>query len=337
MLALTWFLGLHPLNWIGISTAQSVTLVILIWIIVSVYSSLFTCIFGIIASNILNLSQNLWIKSLLVAFSWSISVNLLMSFGNYAFPWAMIEYSQYRNMPVLQFAQYIGGIGIGFIILFANSCITLIIKDFLSRKANIRQSIMRFSLIMSGLLFIYLSGISLLSFQNKPTNLVTATVIQSSLSIEHDKLKLVSEESLKRYFLKEIKKAPPGIVVIPEGGIYDYLRFYDHQLFNKFKEISRKENKTLIIGTLDIIKDENKLFPTNSVIVFDKNIVDVSNNIYNKQNLVPFGEYLPFRNLIPKYFDKIVNNIIEFDYYKGEEIKVISTSIGILPHQFATK
>ena len=49
--------------------------------------------------------------------------------------------------------------------------------------------------------------------------------------------------------------------------------------------------------------------------------------VYDKSHLVPFGEYMPFKNLLSKLpFLKIVTGDIGFE--SGEEVKTINTSLG---------
>ena len=49
--------------------------------------------------------------------------------------------------------------------------------------------------------------------------------------------------------------------------------------------------------------------------------------VYDKTHLVPFGEYMPFKNLLSKLpFLKIVTGDIGFE--SGEEVKTINTSLG---------
>ena len=58
------------------------------------------------------------------------------------------------------------------------------------------------------------------------------------------------------------------------------------------------DNHLLIIGLNDILSaDEIKIY--NSLALFNNNLDLI--DIYYKNNLVPFGEYLPFENFFKNY------------------------------------
>ena len=122
------------------------------------------------------------------------------------------------------------------------------------------------------------------------------------------------------------------IFVWPEGILSKILQeelVEYRQLFeNKFNK-----NHLLIIGTNNYfdINGSRKYFNTFSVYDNKLNIL----HSYNKINLVPFGEFLPFENLLRKYgFKSLTNNYNSFS--KGSKRNIIKIdkdnfSLRILP------
>jgi apolipoprotein N-acyltransferase len=93
------------------------------------------------------------------------------------------------------------------------------------------------------------------------------------------------------------------------------------------------KNHLLFIGinSQKIIKEKINYF--NSLSIYDHNL-EIS-DLYNKINLVPFGEFLPFENILKKFgLSVITNNYQSFsngDDRKIIEIKKDNFSLKILP------
>jgi apolipoprotein N-acyltransferase len=77
------------------------------------------------------------------------------------------------------------------------------------------------------------------------------------------------------------------------------------------------ENGYLITGLIRYDEKTDKLY--NSVSVIDQKGQTVS--FYDKNHLVPFGEYIPFRKYLPAWVRPIANHIADFS--KGEKFKIL--------------
>jgi len=94
---------------------------------------------------------------------------------------------------------------------------------------------------------------------------------------------LLEEEGHDIYVVLPETAFPPFATQHPQAkkSIADALSVYKGDVF-------------LIAGTLRYEKTENSFY--NSIVMFDKNAEII--NVYNKHHLVPFGEYIPFDNII---------------------------------------
>ena len=140
ILYLWWLFSLHPLNWLGFSSTQSYIISLLSLLITSLYSSIFYILFGIIAfyfysffSNIKGASFKL---TFILSFIWLIIFNKLQ-FSKFilGFPWTLVEYSQYKNLFLIQASDCFGGALIAFLIVFFN----LVIADIAGWFFNIQK------------------------------------------------------------------------------------------------------------------------------------------------------------------------------------------------------
>ena len=102
-------------------------------------------------------------------------------------------------------------------------------------------------------------------------------------------------------------------IIWPENALPDYVLTYQNNGMSDY--IGEKlGNKVLITGGLRVDERKNKVY--NSVFVINNGKVL---DYYDKYNLVPFGEFIPFRKIF-SFINAIANGI---DLYKAEQRKKI--------------
>ena len=246
------------------------------------------------------------------------------------FPWNLISFSFSSSIHFIQILSIIGTYSFNLI------CISLFTVPALFILRNSRKE------IIVCLLFISVS-FSFLIFGNfKNNNFNSLESIKNSYKIKA----ISSNISLDRFYSKkdELKminelidlsaptKIEPTIFLWPEGIIPDsYLRdmsIYKNLFLNNFGE-----NDLIIMGlnSVEIKNDKNLFF--NSLAVFDNKLDLIAN--YNKVNLVPFGEFIPFENILSLIgFKTVTNNYQSFS--SGETripliIKNSKIDLNLLP------
>ena len=246
------------------------------------------------------------------------------------FPWNLIAYSFSNQLEVLGITSIIGTYGFNLlcISLFTSPAV-FIIKD---TKKN--MSVCTFFFIM--LTFFYFYG----SYQkerfinaDKIDYDYTVRVIGSNISLERF-YKNIDSVSVIQDLIKISNPEPTKntIFIWPEGILPDIsnkeLIDYNWLFDKKFNE-----NHLLIIG-INSESDINGLIKYyNSLSVYDNNLNIL--NSYNKINLVPFGEFLPFENILKVLGLKSLTNNYE-SFSSGQqreiiEIKRQNFTLKILP------
>ena len=106
---LHWLFSLHPLNWLGFSNVTSFLFSVFALITVAFYNSLFFALYTFLVLNLKRISSSPFDKDILSiilsTLIWLVVFNKLSSckllFG---FPWTLVEYSQYKNLFLIQIA-----------------------------------------------------------------------------------------------------------------------------------------------------------------------------------------------------------------------------------------
>ena len=119
--------------------------------------------------------------------------------------------------------------------------------------------------------------------------------------------------------ISQPNKDDKTIFVWPEGILPDV----SQEELIEFKwlfEDAFSKNHLLFIGINSQKTNKEKIDYFNSLSIYDHNLEIL--NFYNKINLVPFGEFLPFENILKKFGLSVIANNYE-SFSKGNKRKVI--------------
>ena len=242
----------------------------------------------------------------------------------------MIVYSFSNQKEFLSIISIIGTYGLN---LF---CISLFTSPaiFIFRKTK-KNSVVCFFFILIVISF-YIFG---LSYQKKFNKLTSEKydykirAIGSNISLDRF-YKNINPESIIKDLIKISDPNPneKTIFVWPEGILpsisQEKINGYKLLFNNKFNE-----NHLLIIGTNSKSLNEDSVKYFNSFSVYDDELNLL--NTYNKIKLVPFGEFLPFKNMLSFIgLKSLTNNYQPFtsgDRRDIIEIKKQNFSLKILP------
>ena len=246
------------------------------------------------------------------------------------FPWNLIAYSFSNHIEILNITSIIGTYS------FNLFCISLFTStSFLILRDSKKEIIVCITLLTMTLSFYIFGSQKLEKFNNIETNKLNykIRVISSNVSIDRfykntDPI-LVINDLIK---ISSPQKNEKTIFIWPEGILpdisKDQLKEYKFLFENEFSE-----NHILSIG-INEIKKEGEIFKYfNSFTIYDHNLKIL--NSYNKLNLVPFGEFLPFENMLALMGLKTITNNYQ-SYSKGEKRNIIELnkhnfSVRLLP------
>ena len=246
------------------------------------------------------------------------------------FPWNLIAYSFSNYIEILSITSIIGTYSFNLycISLFASTSF-LILRD---SKKEIFVCILFLIITLS---FYFFGSQRLEKFNNIEANNLNykLRVISSNVSIDrfykdtdpvsviNDLIKISSPQNNEKM-----------IFIWPEGILpdisKDQLKEYKFLFENEFNE-----NHILAIGINEIKKEGQITKYFNSLTIYDHKLEIL--NSYNKVNLVPFGEFLPFEKMLSLIGLKTLTNNYQ-SYSRGEkrdiiEVDKIDFSVRLLP------
>ena len=226
----------------------------------------------------------------------------------YGFPWVSNSLILSNNIPGFFLIKYLGTITSGYLILLL-FLLPLIFSYFTSIKKNYKQLLIVYSPLIFFFLLVMFSFVSKQKMLNKEVVLEINQLVNPINSIN----KKNTEEIIK----KLINESKSDYIIFAENNFPYLIDKNNLTTLNTFI----KDNKKVIIGATTIHDGDYY----NSFFLLEKNKIQT----FDKQILVPFGEFLPFRKYLN--FMEIISG--STDYQKGDAERIITTSdnLKILP------
>lgn len=272
-------------------------------IILILYLALYFGFFGLIISASFRLPvagcQLLFIPSVWVLLEY-VRSRLLTGF-----PWVLLGYSQYLNLPVIQIADITGALGVSFLVMMVNVAIYSLIGR---QKKYIILPLMCLALVLGyGCYKLYRAP------DTEHRRTLRISVIQANIPQA-----LKWDPSATAYILDEYteltKKAAsenPDLIIWPEAASPGILG-EENWVFEDIFSLAKGVRAPLLIGT--VVNKKEEYF--NSAL-----LVDSGGKIagrYDKLHLVPFGEYIPLKKMFP-----FLETVVPIgDIARGEEYAI---------------
>ena len=263
---------------------------------------------------------------LLAAPLW-VSLELLRAYFMSGFPWALLGYSQYRNLHVIQIADLVGVYGVSFFIVFVNAAIWHFFR--FPRKAP-------FALVIGvSLMAALVWGYGYLRLHEVPIETAGAAravgIVQGNVdqSVKWspkwrrgilEKMGKLTRE-LRGRFPKAESTVPP-LIVWPEAAAP--LVYQRHASERKhLRQIAKDTDSYLLFGVLGRreVKQGPKLTNSAYLLGFDGEEIGQ----YDKMHLLPFGEYVPLAKLL--FFVKKLVPVIG-TFRPGERPEIFDAAKG---------
>lgn len=338
---LHWYLGLQPLTWLGFNQWQGWALALAAWFIVSFHQALIVGLFALCARLVPTTGSFIPQKIpggwrlpavLAVPLLWVLIVNKIGNAPSFlGVPWSMLEYTQYKQLPLIQVASLIGGIGVAFILVMVNTSIASLVSTLSGKSLYkaISGSGKRVAAIQTAIVLLIIPlAIGLGQWQEAKTVVRAITpvaVLQGNINIDMQKTvhRYTLDELLERY-IKLLPGVPAGMCIFTESAVPTYLSD-NREVQYLLSQICKTRDLDMIVGAID--RNEAGQ-PYNSAygISSDGKLLE---NVYHKRYLVPFGEYAPtLVQYMPEWIRRLTNTPAGSGLASGKSAEVLKLTRG---------
>lgn len=249
------------------------------------------------------------------------------------FPWENLGYSQHQFIYLIQIADVLGVFGLSFLVVLANS----VLFEVITKRT--KKELMAAAVLVLIIAAVLIYGISTISYverimQNAPVKnvaLIQGNIDQSIKWDERHKQKIISI-----YEQLSAKNAVEGSMIIwPETAVpFDYQDVGSFQ--KRINEIALKTKSWLVFGSTSYKKTTSGNNYYNSAYLLSPSAEIMGK--YDKVHLVPYGEYVPFREIFP-FIRKLTHGMGDFTSgggylplnADGRKIGILICYEGILP------
>jgi apolipoprotein N-acyltransferase len=280
-------------------------------LIVVMYLALYFGLFGLV----INFGSRFHTPGILffIPAAW-VSLELIRGHVLTGFGWNLLGYSQSFNLPIIQIADVSGVYGVSFLIVMFNAALFMFIKNFRKKED------FYIPLAMSIILIFFVLGYGYYRLNSTFTGeKIKVAIIQGNIPQDEKWDRSFTEMILSRYetLTKEAAKGGVDLVIWPETSVPGFLES-EKDLLSRVTNVAVDVKAPLLVGAPRY--EENKegaaYFNSSYLVLKDGSI----KSHYDKIHLVPFGEYLPFKNAL-SFVHKFARRPIG-DFTAGKEFTV---------------
>lgn len=261
-----------------------------------------------------------------------VALEFIRTFVFTGFPWAMLGHSQYLRLHLIQMADLFGAYGVSFLIALSNTAVFLALT-FITRKTWRSRRVSKPLLVCAIIVFAAALLLTLIygSRRIKTADHLTAaapaariTVVQPNIdqAVKWDPAFQAATVKTNNRLSLAAKPENPDLIVWPESATPFYL-FYDKQPTQQVLDGIAQSDTDFLIGSPSFAGEGKNIVYYNSAYLIRPRSKTISK--YDKAHLVPYGEYVPFKNWFP-FLGKVVAQV--GDFHPGQPGKTIPWEKG---------
>ncbi|MGK7944749.1 MAG: apolipoprotein N-acyltransferase [Microcystaceae cyanobacterium] len=322
-LALSWILGVHPMTWMGVPWLASISIALFCWIFITLWGILIPICWSIglyfiyhSSPKITALKSSVILSLIRVLISIALWCGLEWLWSQGDLWWSAIAYTQSpNNLWLLQLERWSGISTITFILLAINGLITEAVLIHLSR----------FKLLISTLIILIASHCIGFYYYQLPLSDsikdgIKMGIIQGNIPNEIKLYEGGIQKAIEGYTKGYKTLADQGVdlILTPETALPFSIQSIRQR--SSFYQAILNKNIPVILGAFYTNGNQYR----NSLFLIDQDGKLTSR--FDKVQLVPLGEYIPFQSILGGVIDRL--SPLDSHLIKGEKTQIFQTPFG---------
>ncbi len=337
--ALYWITGLHPLTWLGVPWLGSIAIALFAWFFISFWGGILVMLWAKLMS--IFSTQNPLLRVLIGTAFWC-ALERIWSAG--PLWWSSLSYTQSpHNLVILHLGQISGPTAVTAAIVAVNGLfaealnaafftrmqykfnLTLFPSSYQGEqgqgevsKASVRLGIIAIILFISA----HLIGFGLLSrpLSQSPSDALKVGIVQGNIPNRIKFKAKGNQRIIKNYTEGYLNLVNQGVeaVLTPEGA----LPFFENEIIRSPLIAAVREKG--VLAWVGGYKRQGEGRYTNSLLTFTGEGKVISH--YDKEKLVPLGEYIPFENILGGIISRL--SPVTARQIPGKSNQVVKTPFG---------
>ena len=309
-----WFLWFNTPDYSNLTKGFSVALIALAWFGISLVHGVLWCIPTVLSGLVAKRVKNHYLLCAVTVLG-IVAAEKLTQISELSFPWARVSLGLYSVPQLIQSASLFGIDGIDIIILTVNALLALSIVS--TNKKRIAALSMAVAVLGVNLAF----GFVRINTENNSGEINIMTVqgsVETSQKWSADGDK--SCYDIYSSLTKENTSDTTDLIIWPESAVPKVYK--SEKSLSKYTKIAKELDTPILVG---ILRETDDIYTNNAALIDRSGVIDC----YAKRQLVPFGEYMPYKNALSKLLPLLEDlNIIDEDYTSGTDTAVMEINGG---------
>ncbi len=267
---------------------------------------------GLYAWGVVRLEQRWAHAAWLLAPCLWVSLEYVRTHALSGLPWGLLGYSQFQWLPVIQIANVTGVYGVSFLIVLVNVSLFLLFRWVWaerSRRSALPRPWIPLASTVAVLLATWLYGLNQL--QLPPAERVTVGIVQANIDQARKWDATYRAATLEQYQrLTETVSPGSDLILWPEAAT-PFVFEREPGYRSRVTGMTKDARASLVFGSPALRRrPDGTPYLLNSAYLLNPSGEIVGR--YDKQHLVPFGEYIPLKRVL-FFLDKLVVGIGDFE------------------------